>query len=61
MTHKSTMLACEFGIITQSAVNNLTPILFVIFKDNFGISYTQIAALMLFNFLVQIVTDFTAI
>ena len=55
------MLACEFGITTQSAVNNLAPILFVIFKDNFGISYTMIASLMLFNFLVQIATDFTAI
>jgi len=55
------MLACEFGITTQSAVNNLTPILFVIFKDNFGISYTMIASLMLFNFIVQIVTDLTAI
>ena len=55
------MLACEFGITTQSAVNNLAPILFVIFKDNFGISYTMIAAIMLFNFLVQIATDFTAI
>lgn len=61
MTHKSTMLACEFGITTQSAVNNLTPVLFVIFKDNFGISYTLIASLMLFNFVVQIVTDITAI
>jgi MFS family permease len=55
------MLACEFGITTQSAVNNLTPILFVIFKDKFGISYTMIASLILFNFLVQIVTDFMAI
>lgn len=55
------MLACEFGITTQSAVNNLAPILFVIFKDSFGISYTMIASLMLFNFLVQIATDFTAI
>ncbi len=61
MTKKSTMLACEFGITTQSAVNNLAPILFVIFKDNFGISYTMIANIMLFNFLVQIATDFTAI
>ena len=61
MTQKSTMLACEFGITTQSAVNCLAPLLFVIFKDNFGLSYTMIAALMLFNFLVQIATDVTAI
>lgn len=55
------MIACEFGITTQAAVNNLTPLLFVIFRDDFGISYTMIAALMLFNFIVQIATDFTAI
>lgn len=61
LTHKSTMLACEFGITTQSAVNNLVPILFVIFKDDFGISYTMIANVMLFNFLIQIATDFTSI
>lgn len=57
MTHKSTMLACEFGITTQAVVNNLAPILFVIFKDNFGISYTLIANLMLINFVIQLATD----
>ena len=57
MTHKSTMLACEFGITTQAVVNNLAPILFVIFKDNFGISYTLIANLMLINFMIQLATD----
>ena len=61
MTQKNTMLACEFGITTQSAVNCLVPLLFAIFKDEFGLSYTMIAALMLFNFLVQIATDLTAI
>ena len=44
MTYKSTMYACEFGIISQAIVNNLTPILFVIFKDNFGISENKEAA-----------------
>lgn len=57
MTHKSTMLACEFGITTQALVNNLMPLLFVIFKDNFGISYTLIANLMLINFIAQLLTD----
>lgn len=57
MKHKSTFVACEFSIITQAIVNNLMPILFVIFKDDFGISYTMIAGLTLLNFLVQILTD----
>ncbi len=57
MTYKSTMLACELGITTQALVNNLTPLLFVIFKDNFGVSYTDIANLMLINFIIQLFTD----
>ncbi|MBO5060182.1 MAG: MFS transporter [Clostridia bacterium] len=57
MTYKSTMLACEFGITTQALVNNLMPILFVIFKDSFGISYTLIANIMLLNFTIQLLTD----
>lgn len=61
MTQKSTLHACELGMITQAAINNITPILFVIFKDNFGISYTMIGALSLLNFLIQLVTDWTAI
>ena len=61
MTKRSTMLACEFGITTQAAVNNLTPILFVIFKDDFGLTYTMIASVILFNFLLQILTDIIAI
>lgn len=51
------MLACEFGITTQAIVNNLTPILLVIFKDSFGISYTLIANLLLINFAAQLITD----
>ena len=57
MAKKATMLACEFGITTQAIVNNFAPILFVIFKDNFGISYTFIANLMLLNFMIQLFTD----
>ncbi len=61
MTEKTTMLACEVGITTQAIVNNLTPILFVIFKDNFGISYTYIANLMLLNFMIQLLSDLFSI
>ena len=57
MVRKSTMLACEFGITTQAIVNNLAPILFVIFRDSFRISYTFIANLMLINFVIQLMTD----
>ena len=61
MKYTYTFTACKFSIATQAVVNNLMPILFVIFKDEFGISYTLIAGLTLLNFLVQIVTDGLAI
>lgn len=61
MTQKTTLHACELGMITQAAINNITPILFVIFKDNFGISYTMIGALSLMNFITQLATDWFAI
>ena len=61
MTQKTTLHACELGMVTQAAINNITPILFVVFKDNFGISYTMIAALSLLNFAVQLITDWFAI
>lgn len=61
MTQKTTFAACEFSMITQSIVNNLTPVLFAIFKDNFGISYSFIAHLMLINFSSQLVMDILSI
>lgn len=61
MTQKSTMTTCEFAMITQSIVNNLTPILFVIFRDDFGLSYMQIASIMLINYIVQLFTDVLSI
>ncbi len=60
MKHRATFITCEFSMITQAIVNNLMPILFVIFKDDFDISYTAIAALTLLNFVVQILTDMSA-
>ncbi len=57
MKSKNTMLACELGIITQAVVNNLLPVLFVIFKERFSVSYTSIANFMLINFSIQLFTD----
>lgn len=61
MTQKSTMTTCQIAMITQSIVNNLTPVLFVIFKDDFGLSYTMIASLLLINYVVQLCTDILSI
>ena len=60
-TYKSTLYACYLGYITQAIVNNLAPLLFVIFHDNFGISFEKIGRLILINFTTQIITDILAI
>lgn len=54
---KSTRLACYRGYIVQGIVNNLSPLFFVIFQREFGISYGMISSLILFNFVTQIVVD----
>lgn len=59
-TYKHTLHACYTGLITQAAVNNLAPLLFVIFQNQFGISLEQVGRLILFNFGVQIAADFFA-
>ena len=54
---KSTRLACYRGYIVQGIVNNLSPLFFVIFQREFGISYGMISSLILFNFVTQILVD----
>jgi fucose permease len=56
-TYKHTLYACYLGYITQAIVNNLAPLLFVIFQDQFGISFEMIGRLILLNFGMQIVVD----
>lgn len=59
-TYRHTTLACYRGYITQAIVNNLAPILFIIFQTNFAISYEKLGQLVLANFVTQIITDLWA-
>lgn len=59
-TYKNTLYACYTGFITQAVVNNLAPILFIIFQDEYHISFEMIGRLILFNFGTQIAADFLA-
>ncbi len=61
LTFKQTLHACYLGYITQAIVNNLAPLLFVIFHDSFDITFEKIGRLILINFGTQIVTDILAI
>jgi len=43
--------------MTQAAINNLPPLLFIVFRQQFGLSYEQLGSLVLFNFCTQLLVD----
>ncbi len=55
--YKHTILACYAGYITQAIVNNLAPLLFVIFRDAFDLPLSKITLLITVNFLIQLCID----
>lgn len=58
--YRKTLYACYTGYITQAIVNNLAPLLFIIFQTNFHISFEMIGRLILINFGTQILADLLA-
>ena len=54
---KHTIFACYAGYITQAIVNNLSPLLFVIFRDTFNLPLSEITLLITINFLIQLCVD----
>lgn len=61
LTYKHTKYACYIGYITQAVINNLAPLLFLTFHNQFGISLTAISGLISINFCVQILVDFVSV
>lgn len=59
--YTATKIACYFGYVTQAAVVNLAPLLFVIFREQYGVSYEMLARIVLINFAVQICADLVSI
>ncbi len=58
--YKHTIFACYGGYITQAAVNNLAPLLFLIFNESYNIPLTQITLLVTVNFVTQLTVDLVA-
>lgn len=56
-TYKDTAIACYVGYVVQAIVNNLSPIFFIIYQDELGISYSMLSWLVFINFATQLVTD----
>ena len=49
LSYQHTVWACNFGCISQAVVNNLAPLLFVVFKEQFGLTDEQLGRLILMN------------
>ena len=60
-TYKHTLRACYLGYITQAIVNNLAQLLFIIFQNQYHISFEMIVRLILINFGTQIVADILSV
>ena len=59
--YKSTLRACYLGYIGQAIVNNLAPLLYVVFQTQYDISFEMIGRLALFNFVTQLIVDAAAV
>jgi MFS family permease len=59
--YRGARYACYTGYITQAIVNNLAPLLFIIFSDRYGVSYRGLGTLVMLNFLVQLTMDLICI
>ncbi len=56
-TYRNTTFACYRGYMTQAIINNLAPLLFIIFQTSYHISYAKLGQLVLVNFATQLITD----
>lgn len=58
--YKQTLIACYLGFVTQAISANFTPLLFLTFKDTYGISFDKIAMIPLVFYLTQLLVDLAA-
>ena len=56
--YNHTTYASYIGYITQAIVNNFTPLLFLTFSRQFGLTLDKIALITTVNFGVQLIVDF---
>lgn len=55
--HKRLKYACYTTNVSMSVVANLSPVLFITFRNLYGISYSLLGLLVLINFVVQLTVD----
>ena len=59
--YKKTLIACYLGFITQAISANFSPLLFLTFKDTYGISLEMIALIPMVFYLTQLLVDLVAV
>lgn len=59
--YKKTLIACYLGFITQAISANFAPLLFLMFKDTYGISFEMIALVPMIFSLTQLLVDLVAV
>lgn len=59
INYRLTRLACYTSNISMAAVVNLAPLLFMTFREQYGISYTLLGLLVTVNYLTQLIIDMT--
>ena len=55
--HKILKLACYSTNVSMSIISNIPPVLFLTFREEFGITYSMLGLLVLVNFFTQLVVD----
>lgn len=58
--YKKTLVACYLGFVTQAITANFTPLLFLSFKNTYGIGFEKIALIPMIFYFTQLLVDFAA-
>jgi len=58
--YKKTLKACYLGFVTQAITANFAPLLFLTFRNSYGISLKQIAMIPLVFYFTQLTVDIAA-
>ena len=56
--YKKTLTACYLGFITQAICGNFSPLLYLTFRRDYGLSFTQLGLISACFFFTQMVVDF---
>ena len=59
--YRHTLAACYLGYITQSVINTFPPLLFLTFREEYGLTLEAVTLLVTINFTVQLLVDLLSV